>query len=150
MYRRILVPVDGSQTASKALAAALQIADLKGGRVRIVHVFDDVWHRAGYAFDGRAPRAAREHAAGLLRDAAARCGAAGIEADTHLLEAPERRLGELVADEAKAWAADLVVVGTHGRRGIGRALLGSGAEEVIRLAPVPVLVVRDGDVPAQA
>jgi nucleotide-binding universal stress UspA family protein len=47
-----------------------------------------------------------------------------------------------VAEAARQWKADLVVVGTHGRRGVGRMLLGSGAEQVIRLAPVPVLVIR--------
>ncbi len=51
----------------------------------------------------------------------------------------------LVADAAKEWNADLIVVGTHGRRGVGRALMGSGAEQIIRLAPVPVLVVRLGE-----
>ena len=53
-----------------------------------------------------------------------------------------QRLGETAADAAKRWNADLLVVGTHGRRGIGRMLLGSGAEQIIRLAPVPTLVVR--------
>ena len=48
----------------------------------------------------------------------------------------------MVADEARRWNADLIVVGTHGRRGVGRMLLGSGAEQVIRMAPVPVLVIR--------
>ena len=62
---------------------------------------------------------------------------------TRLLDDPDdRRLGEVVADEARQWPADLIVVGTHGRRGVARALLGSGAEQVIRLAPVPVLAVR--------
>jgi nucleotide-binding universal stress UspA family protein len=51
-------------------------------------------------------------------------------------------LPEVVADEARRWQADLIVVGTHGRRGVGRMLLGSGAEQVIRMAPVPVLVIR--------
>jgi nucleotide-binding universal stress UspA family protein len=53
-------------------------------------------------------------------------------------------LGDKVAGEATAWEADLVVVGTHGRKGVSRALLGSGAEQIIRFAPVPVLVMRDG------
>ena len=47
-----------------------------------------------------------------------------------------------MANAAKRWNADLIVVGTHGRRGLGRVLLGSGAEQIVRLAPVPVLVVR--------
>jgi nucleotide-binding universal stress UspA family protein len=52
------------------------------------------------------------------------------------------RLGEAVAREAQQWDADLIAVGTHGRRGLGRVLLGSGAEQIIRVAPVPVLVIR--------
>ena len=52
------------------------------------------------------------------------------------------RLGETVADAARNWKADLIIVGTHGRRGLGRVLLGIGAEQIIRQAPVHVLVVR--------
>ena len=50
-----------------------------------------------------------------------------------------------IANSAKLWHADLIVVGTHGRRGVGRLLMGSGAEKIIREAPVPVLVVRAAD-----
>ena len=75
-------------------------------------------------------------------------GSAGVPADTRLVEASGARLGETVASEARAWEADLVVVGTHGRRGLGRVLLGSGAEQVIRQAPVPVLAVRDPEAAA--
>lgn len=70
---------------------------------------------------------------------------AGVSADSELLETRGRRLGEAVADQARAWGADLVVVGTHGRRGVGRVLLGSGAEQVIRMASVPVLAVRESE-----
>jgi nucleotide-binding universal stress UspA family protein len=66
-----------------------------------------------------------------------------VPADTRLVESRGPRLGDAVAAEAREWEADLVVVATHGRRGLGRVLLGSGAEQVIRQAPVPVLVVRD-------
>ena len=51
-------------------------------------------------------------------------------------------LADVVSEAAKLWNADLIVVGTHGRRGIGRVLMGSGAEQIIRMAPVPVLVIR--------
>ena len=47
-----------------------------------------------------------------------------------------------MADDATKWDADLVVIGSHGRHGLGRLLLGSGAEEILRLAPVPTLMVR--------
>ena len=51
----------------------------------------------------------------------------------------------MIANAAREWTADLIVLGTHGRRGIGRVLLGSGAEQIIRLPPVPVLVIRSSD-----
>jgi nucleotide-binding universal stress UspA family protein len=73
-----------------------------------------------------------------------------VSSDTRLVDRPGQRLGEAVAEEARSFEADLVVVGTHGRRGLGRALLGSGAEQVIRLAPVPVLVVREPEGGSQA
>jgi len=68
--------------------------------------------------------------------------AANVPADTHLIDTPGQRLGQTVADEAVNWKADLIVLGTHGRRGVGRVLLGSGAEQIIRMASVPVLIVR--------
>lgn len=143
MYRRILVPVDGSDTSRHALQAALQLAGLRGSRMRIVHVVEDEpgpedfrpWQHGGEPAKLTGQRR-------VLEDALQGARTAGIEAETHLLVAGGRRFGEAVADEARAWSADLVVLGSHGRRGIARALLGSGAEQVLRLAPVPVLIVR--------
>ncbi len=142
MFKRILVPIDASETSRRALAYAQQLAALKGAQLRIVHVFDDVVYLHGFEYDSGALPAARAYAAQLLTDVAVEAHAAGAHVDKKLLEGSGRSLGEAVAEEARAWNADLVVVGSHGRRGIGRAILGSGAEQVIRLAPVPVLVVR--------
>lgn len=147
MYKRILVPVDGSETSSKALVAGLQLARESGGRVRLVHVLDQLAYLSGYEFSTDVLGVARDFGKKLLDDALAMAQAAGVPGDTKLMEVPGGRLGELVAEEARAWEADLVVVGTHGRHGIGRVLLGSGAEQVLRLAPVPVLAVRGGDGP---
>ena len=73
--------------------------------------------------------------------------AAHVAVDTVLHENTSGRVAEIVADEATSWGADLVVLGTHGRRGVGRLILGSDAEQVLRLAPVPVLMVRDRTAP---
>jgi nucleotide-binding universal stress UspA family protein len=148
MYKRILVPVDGSDTSTKALVAALDLAREGKGRVRIIHVLDELVYLSGYEYGVEALAFARQAAQKILAEAMAVAKAAGVPAEGKLLEQPGVRLGDVVADQARAWEADLVVVGTQGRRGIGRVLLGSGAEQVIRLAPVPVLAVRAPEPPA--
>ena len=142
MYKRILVPVDGSTTSNKALTAALELARDSGGRVRILHSLDELSYLSGFEYSGEVIKVARENAAKVLDDALAIAGASGVPTDKQLVDQPGQRLGQTVSDAAMAWEADLVVVGTHGRRGIGRVLMGSGAEQVIRMAPVPVLVIR--------
>ena len=147
MYQRILIPVDGSPTSSKALAAGLQLARESHARVRLVHVVDELAYLTGFdqygGYSAELIRAMRENGSRLLNEAMAAAVAAGLEADNMLFDDFGVRVGEAVADAAKRWNADLVVVGTHGRRGIGRVLMGSGAEQIIRLSPVHVLVVRD-------
>jgi nucleotide-binding universal stress UspA family protein len=142
MYKRILVPVDGSETSNKALAAAVQLAREGDGGVRVIHVLDELAYLTGYEFSGDALEQARAYAQQCVDDGLAIAKSAGVPADGRLAEVAGRRLGETIADEARDFHADLVVVGTHGRRGIGRVLMGSGAEQIIRLAPVPVLAVR--------
>lgn len=142
MFNRILVPVDGSPTSRKALVAALQLAREGGGRVRLVHSIEEMPYLIGYEYSAELLAQTRGYAEKLLREALEIAESAGVPADTKLLEMPGQRLGDLVAEEARRFEADLIVVGTHGRRGMGHLLLGSGAEQVIRLAPVPVLVIR--------
>jgi nucleotide-binding universal stress UspA family protein len=146
MYKRILVPIDGSETATKALVAALQLAREGGGQVRIVHMVEGLTPLAidqyGAAWSGDLIGMLKKAGEEFLSDALAIARAAGVPADTEIFDNFGERLAETVVDAAKRFDADLVVVGTHGRRGMGRLLLGSGAEQIVRLAPVPVLVVR--------
>ena len=147
MYKRILVPVDGSETSNRAVVAALQMARENGGRVRLVHALDELAYLSGYEYSADLLKAARDEGNNVLEGARSMAQSAGVPADAKLVETAGRRLGELVAEEARSWEADLVVVGTHGRRGMSRILLGSGAEQVLRLAPVPVLAVRTPHAP---
>jgi len=62
-----------------------------------------------------------------------------------MIETFGARVADLIVDETVAAKADLIVIGTHGRRGVGRLLLGSDAEQILRLAPVPVLLVRGSE-----
>ncbi|HWI83679.1 universal stress protein [Ramlibacter sp.] len=140
-FKRILVPVDGSPTSDKALAAALQLAGDTGASLRLFHSVE-LTYATGLDFDGQATLFLRAAGEEILAKALAAAQAAGVAADSQLLDHPGERLGEAVADAARHWQADLIVVGTHGRHGVGRVLLGSGAEQIVRLAPVPVLVIR--------
>ena len=151
MYRRILVALDGSETSMKALTASLNLARQGGGRVRMVHVVEELAYLGGFdpygASSGDLIKVIRENGAKVLANGLAAAQSAGVEADTVLYDDFGVRLPEAVADEARQWNADLIVVGTHGRRGIGRVLMGSGAEQIIRLSPVPVLVIRSPETP---
>ena len=144
MYRRILIAVDGSETSNKALSAALEMASYSGGRsvLRLIHVLDQTAFLVGSDPLGSLVNAMREAGQKILADGLAIVQSAGVQAETVLVDRLGAHLAETVAADAKEWMASLVVVGTHGRRGVGRMLLGSGAEQIIRLAPCPVLVVR--------
>ena len=149
MFKRVLVPVDGSQTSIRALTTALQMARETSAQLRLLYVVEELAYLSGYdqfgVYSGDAAAIIRESGQKILDDCMAIASAAGVQADRVLVDTFTQRLGDVVADAARAWNADLVVVGTHGRRGIGRVLMGSGAEEIVRLAPVPVLVVRARD-----
>ena len=151
MYRRILVALDGSETSIRALTASLNLARQGGGRVRMIHVVEELAYLGGFdpygASSGDLIKVIRENGAKVLATGLAAAGSAGVEADTVLCDNFGERLPEAVADAARQWNADLIVVGTHGRRGIGRVLMGSGAEQIIRLSPVPVLVIRSPETP---
>jgi len=144
-YKRILVAVDGSACADRALAAAIELARSSGSRLRLAHVVEEMAYVAGYdkvaGHAGELLAATRDAGIRLLSDAAAKAEAAGVTVDHMLFDRIGERLGRTMATAAKLWDADLVVTGTHGRTGLSRLLMGSGAEEIMRLAPVPVLVV---------
>lgn len=144
MFKHILVPVDGSEPSNNALATAISLAKHNGARIRLVHVVDQTTYLMGIdpsgVSAGQLFSALREGAMRILEEGTAAVESAGLAADHLLIDRSGSRLGDAVADAAVQWGADLIVVGTHGRRGPSRLLLGSGAEQIIRLAPVHVLV----------
>jgi nucleotide-binding universal stress UspA family protein len=146
MYQRILVPFDGSVTSTRGLDEAIALGQLTGARLRLVHLVDDLLYATGFetgaVYSSDVLPLMRDAGRKILGDGQARAQRAGIDADTQLLEGMGARLADAVAEQAKAWGAELIVIGTHGRRGVGRWLLGSDAEQVLRSAPVPVLLVR--------
>lgn len=146
MYQRILVPVDGSDTSELGLREAIALAKLTGARLHLIHVVDELSFAMGAdafgAFSSEVITGLREGGQQILAAAQAQVKAAGIECDTGLLDSFAGRVCDQVVNEARTWGADLIVIGTHGRRGAERVLMGSDAERILRLAPVPVLLVR--------
>ena len=146
MYQRILVPIDGSPTAAHGLDEAIKIAHLTGASVRLLHVLDDLVFVSGFetgaTYANDVLPALRRGGQRILSEGQAQAAAAGVSVDTLMIETFAGRTSDIVVDHAASWKADLIVLGTHGRRGVGRVLLGSDAEQVVRLATVPVLLVR--------
>jgi nucleotide-binding universal stress UspA family protein len=146
MYQRILVPVDGSPTSERGLDEAMRLARLTGAQLRLLHVVDPMALSLGagaYGFGGAEMLTALEEAGrAILQAARERVAAAGIGVDTALAGPIGGRVCDHVVAQCSDWGADLIVLGTHGRRGVGRLLLGSDAEQVLRGATVPVLLVR--------
>lgn len=145
MYRRILVPVDGSETGKKGLEEAIRLAEALESELRIIHIVDD----SVLALNPEAGVAAAplvedfaETGREILEEARALASAQGTPAGIVLHENFTGRVADLIVDEAKSWHAELIVMGTHGRRGIRHAVLGSDAEAVVHASPVPVLLVR--------
>ena len=142
-FQNILVPVDGSEASRQALTAAVGLARESGGSLRMVHILDELEYAGAWALSDEVMAENRRRARDFMDKWATDCASEGVRCDVRLLEEPGTRLGELVARHAAEWPADLIVVGSHGRRGLGRVLLGSGAEQSVRFAPVPVRVVRE-------
>ena len=153
MYTNILVPVDGSPTSDRGLEEAVKLAKLTGARLRLVHVVDQFIYAADMSGFGTMTAdlipLLRKAGEKVLKTAMARVEGSGVPVDTALFDSFAGRICDLVVAEAMNWHADLIVLGTHGRRGVGRVFMGSDAEQIVRLAPTPVLLVRSGEeVPA--
>jgi nucleotide-binding universal stress UspA family protein len=146
MYQRILVPVDGSPTSNAGLAEAIKLAKLTGARVRVLHVMDEMPYLMsadGFgAMTGEVLALVEKAAQAIVEQARATVDASGIPVDTAIFDSLSGRLCDRVAEQVQEWGADLIALGTHGRRGVGRMLLGSDAEQIVRTATVPVLLVR--------
>lgn len=144
MYKRILVPIDGSSTSERALQEAIKLIDAQPAQLRLVHVVDDLQFldTEGYVDYAELREMTRKIGARSLAKAEEIAKQADITVETSLLEAHGERIARVIDAEADSWSADLIVIGTHGRSGFNHLLFGSVAEGVVRGASVPVLLVR--------
>jgi nucleotide-binding universal stress UspA family protein len=147
MYPQILVPIDGSEPSACALEEAVKLAKSLGSRLRLLHVVNehvlDVTSCGG-TYTGSLVEFLHAQGEKILSDAKALVRLRGVDAETMVLESNGGPAADCIIEQAREWPAQLIVMGTHGRRGLRRLALGSDSESVVREAPVPVLLVRLG------
>lgn len=146
MFKRILVAVDASETGEQALQMAIGLATESQAQLRIVHAVDvsNVNLESEQLNHSAMTEKIKKNGQDTLSDAETKAAAVGIAAETNLvvLETLKPRIAEAVIEDAEAWPADLIVIGTHGRRGLSRLVVGSVAEGIVRGATKPVLLTR--------
>ncbi len=150
VFNRILVPVDFSAHSDLALRYATTLADRLGATVEVLHVVEDPFVSGAWRAEAVVPnvpelladlvRAARAK----LDDVATAAASKGLRLTTTVLTTVATgEPADSICNYARTEKFDLIVMGTHGRRGVSHALMGSVAERVIRKAPCPVLTVRE-------
>jgi nucleotide-binding universal stress UspA family protein len=139
MFQHILVPTDFGEAAGRALAIGVEMAHKFGSKLTLVHAYDVAV--MAYAEGLNWPLESFEsEARRTLEQALAEVKARYPKAEAVLVRGPA---WEQILEVANARGVDLIVMGTHGRRGVSRALMGSQAERVVRFSPVPVLTVSE-------
>jgi len=146
MYKHILISTDGSDVAQKGVDQGLALAKALGARVTLITVTESfpIYASAGAGWVSTEMAnyddIQKEHAEKILATAKQAADGLGVTAET--LYVPNASPAEAIVEAAKSRGCDMIAMASHGRRGIGRLLLGSQTSEVVSHAPVPVLVVR--------
>lgn len=146
MISKILVPVDGSPTSMRGLAEAIALTRQVNGTLRILHSVDELLMSdipLGTDYYNKWVEEMRVRGQKILREAQAFCRKRNVDAEAVLAETMGKRAADVIIDQAMQWPADLIVMGTHGRRGINRLVMGSDAELVLRTSAIPVMLVRE-------
>lgn len=153
MYKKILVAIDGSEGSAQVLQEATRMAPADAS-LRVVSVVENpMWGvplEQGVLYDLESMHNSLLKAASdILARAGEQLGKLGVQAETRVLDLFEHdnSIPGAILREADEWAADVIVIGTHGRRGIKRLIMGSVAESLLRVARRPVLLVH-GPAPA--
>jgi nucleotide-binding universal stress UspA family protein len=146
MYQKILVPIDGSTTSQKGLCEAIKLAKNQGAQLRLFHIVSEPILDCGYAggtYGGELIASARKEGHEIVSTAESLARLEGLQPTSVMVESMGDSAAVLILEQANEWPADLIVMGTHGRHGLVRLMMGSDAESVAREAPVPVLLVHD-------
>ncbi len=149
MYKRILVAIDDSFMTDKVLDVAIELSKSNGATLGILHALDETMFGHHTHAENLLPNSVgkleykmRKGAGAFLDRAAKRVADAGVDAELKLVESETKHISDMLADAAAEWKADLLVVGTHGRRGMERFFVGSVAERLVRKVETSLLLVR--------
>lgn len=144
MFKRILLGMDDSDPSQMALERAIELAALVGAELRVLHVLDltDLAQDAEFVNGSEQSAGRMSEGQTLVDEAVRRAQAASVEAGGVLapVQTTDKKVEDIVVEQADEWSADLIVLGTHGRAGLTRLLRGSVAEAVLRAAGRPVLL----------
>ncbi len=145
MYKHILIATDGSELAAKAVQQGLEIAKAVGARATVITVTEP-WTAVAPGEIGMAfpiedyEKSASEHATTILDAAKGQGKAIGLSCD--VLHVKDRYPADGIIEAAKSQGADLIVMASHGRRGVARVLIGSQANRVVIHSTIPVLICK--------
>ena len=144
MFKRILVPTDGSDITEKAVDAAVTLAKSVGAKIYTISVKEPFPYSAISEMQPTPPQeffdAQERIASKRVQSVAELCAAADVPCQAHTVEALHP--WEAIIDHAKRTECDLLVMASHGRRGVSALLLGSETQKVLTHSKIPVLVVR--------
>lgn len=146
-YKQIMVAIDESETSALALKEAVRLAKDQKAELRVVHIIDESIINPAESHVDYATlwQTYQEEGQRFIDRISAELRQLKVKFNCHLvvLKPFTGRLAEKIIEEAESWPADMLVLGTHGRRGFHHLFLGSVAESVMRIATMPVLLVRE-------
>jgi nucleotide-binding universal stress UspA family protein len=145
MYKHILCPIDGSATSNAGMHEAIQFAKEQNAQLHFLHVIDTYIPIVDMSGDFNITymiNILRENGENIIKNALAAAKKSGVIAESKTIESVGGRAACYIVQEAEKWPADLIVMGTHGLRGISRLVMGSDAENVLRTSKVTLLLVK--------
>jgi nucleotide-binding universal stress UspA family protein len=147
MYERILLAVDGGPSSDLAISQAILVAKAMSAEVKAIFVVDDsdlFFESSSHINPNEVLRDLFSVGQQTLSRVAARLQDAGVRCTTAVIERPVSpgQISSTIVSQADMWPADMIVMGTHGRRGVRRMIMGSVSEGVIAKTNKPVLLVR--------
>ena len=145
MYKHIICPIDGSSTSACGMTHAIALAKDQNAHLHFIYVVDNYFPVVDATGDVNyieISEKLREHGKTILSRAKEAAELVGLTVNTKIVDSTGGQIHKSILNSVKKCNADLIVMGTHGLRGIERLVMGSDAETIVRTSPVPVLLVR--------